>query len=62
MTFTAEQQPAKRRGRSRNVTRAEIRAAWDLLRAAASSGSVPACAALIALSEGKPLHLESNAA
>lgn len=55
MTFTADQQPDKRRGRSRNVTRAEIRAAWDRLRAAAAAGDVQANAALIRLStEHKP--------
>lgn len=53
MTFTADQQPAKRRGRSRNVTRAEISAAWDRLRTAAAAGDVAANAALIRLTEHK---------
>ncbi len=49
MTFTTDQQPEKRRGRSRAVTRAEIRAAWDRLRTAAAAGDIQANAALIAL-------------
>jgi hypothetical protein len=62
MTFSAEVQPAKRRGRSRNVSKSEVSAAWDQLRAAAGHGDVKACALLIALTEGRPLQLESQAA
>lgn len=42
----------KTRGRQHKPTRSEVAAAWDRLRAAASSGSVSANAALIALAAG----------
>lgn len=55
MTFTADHQPAKRRGRSRVVTRREVAAAWERLRDAAAAGDIQANAALIALAENAPL-------
>ena len=51
----------KTRGRQAKPTRNEVNAAWDRLRAAAEAGSVQASAALIALAEGRPVHLENNA-
>lgn len=51
----------KTRGRQARPTRAEVAAAWSRIRAAADAGSVQASAALIALSEGRPVHLENNA-
>lgn len=53
---------AKTRGRQAKPTRREVCAAWDRLRAAADRGDIQASAALIALTEGRPLHLESHAA
>lgn len=50
------------RGKQAKPTRAEVRAAWDRLRAAAAAGNVAANAALIALAENRPLHMESQAA
>lgn len=55
MTFTAEHQPAKRRGPPKKVTRAEVLAAWARLRTAASDGDLQASALLIALAENKPV-------
>lgn len=52
----------KTRGRQAKPTRREVCAAWDRLRAAADRGDIQASAALIALTEGRPLHLESHAA
>lgn len=52
----------KTRGRQNKPTRSELAACWHRLRAAASSGDVQANAALIALSENRPLHLEPAAA
>ena len=52
----------KPRGRQAKPTRVEVAAAWNRLRAAAEAGSVQASAALIALAEGRPLHLENTAA
>lgn len=51
----------KTRGRQAKPTRVEVAAAWNRLRAAAEAGSVQASAALIALAEGRPVHLENNA-
>lgn len=62
MTFSTDVQPAKRRGRSRAVSKGEVSAAWNQLRTAAGHGDVKACALLIALTEGRPLQLESHAA
>lgn len=55
MTFSASVQPAKRRGRSRAVSKAEVTAAWDRLRNAADHGDVTACALLISLTERRPI-------
>lgn len=55
MTFTAEHQPAKGRGPSKRVTRAEVLDAWGRLRAAANHGDLQASALLIALAENKPV-------
>jgi hypothetical protein len=55
MTFTADLQPTKRRGRARLVSRSEVTAAWDCLRTAAEHGDVQASALLIALVEKRPL-------
>lgn len=52
----------KTRGRQAKPTRVEVAAAWDRLRAAAEAGSVQASAALIALTENKPLHMDATAA
>lgn len=52
----------KPRGRQAKPTRAEVAAAWGRLRAAADQGDVQACAALIALSEGKPLAIDATMA
>lgn len=62
MTFTADQQPTKRRGRSRIVTRHEVAAAWERIRDAAAAGDIQASAALIALTGTHPLHPEPTAA
>lgn len=51
----------KTRGRQARPTRAEVAAAWSRIRAAADAGCVQASAALIALAEGCPVHLENNA-
>ena len=53
---------AKTRGRQAKPTRREVCAAWGRLRDAADRGDIQASAALIALTEGRPLHLESHAA
>ena len=50
----------KTRGRHARPTRAEVAAAWSRIRAAADAGSVQASAALIALAEGRPVHLENT--
>ena len=50
------------RGRQNKPTRAELAACWHRLRDAATAGDVQANAALIALSENRPLHLEHAAA
>ena len=52
----------KPRGRQAKPTRVEVAAAWNRLRAAAEAGSVQASAALIALAENKPLHMDATAA
>lgn len=52
--FTEAQQPNKRRGRARSVTKHEVEAARNFLRDAAAAGDVQACAALITLAESKP--------
>lgn len=52
----------KTRGRQAKPTRVEVAAAWNRLRAAAEAGSVQASAALIALAENKPLHMDATAA
>jgi len=52
--FTEAQQPTRRRGRAKDVTKREVQAARDFLRQAAAAGDVQACAALIALAENKP--------
>lgn len=63
MTFTEAQQPTKRRGRAKDVTKREVEAARNRLRDAAAAGDVQACAALIALAERRPvLPIEVNAA
>lgn len=49
---------AKTRGRQNKPTRSELAACWHRLRAAATAGDVQANAALIALAENRPLHLE----
>lgn len=43
------------RGRATKPTRAEVSAAWGLIRKAADSGNLQAAALLVALSENKPL-------
>lgn len=45
----------KPRGHQAKPTRAEVKAAWGRLRAAADQGSVQASALLIALVENRPL-------
>lgn len=55
MAFTEDQQPTKRRGRAKDVTKREVEAARDRLRDAAAAGDVQACAALIALAERRPV-------
>ncbi len=55
MAFTEAQQPTRRRGRAKEVTKREVQAARDFLRQAAAAGDVQACAALIALAENRPL-------
>lgn len=50
------------RGRQHKPTRAEVSAAWNRLRTAAEQGNLQACAALIALAENRPLHIEGHAA
>jgi len=52
----------KTRGRQHKPTRSEVAACWHRLRAAASAGDVSANAALIALAENRPVHLEPAAA
>ena len=52
----------KTRGRQAKPTRVEVAAAWDRLRAAADRGDIQASAALIALTENKPLHMDATAA
>ena len=52
----------KPRGRQAKPTRVEVAAAWDRLRAAADRGDIQASAALIALTENKPLHMDATAA
>lgn len=52
----------KTRGRQNKPTRTEVAAYWHRLRSAADQGNVQACAALIALAEKHPLHLEPAAA
>ena len=52
----------KTRGRQAKPTRNEVNAAWNRLRAAADRGDVQASAALIALTENKPLHMDATAA
>lgn len=52
----------KTRGRQAKPTRQEVNAAWDRLRAAADRGDLQASAALIALSENRPLHMDTAAA
>lgn len=53
--FSETQQPAKRRGRAKSVTKREIEAARDRLRDAADAGDIQACAVLIALAERCPI-------
>lgn len=55
MSFTEAQQPTKRRGRAKCVTKHEVEAARERLRDAAAAGDVHACAALIALAENRPV-------
>lgn len=55
MAFTEAQQPARRRGRAKEVTKREVQAARDFLRQAAAAGDVQACAALVALAERRPV-------
>lgn len=50
--FSEDQQPTRRRGRARRVTKGEVQAAWDKLRDAAEAGDVQACGWLIYLTEG----------
>ena len=52
----------KTRGRQAKPTRNEDNAAWDRLRAAADRGDIQAIGVLIALSENKPLHMDTAAA
>ena len=52
----------KTRGRQAKPTRVEVAAAWNRLRAAADRGDIQASAALIALTENKPLHMDATAA
>ena len=54
MAFTEAQQPTKRRGRAKCVTKHEVDAARERLRDAAAAGDLQACAALIALVERRP--------
>jgi len=54
MAFTESQQPTKRRGRAKDVTKREVEAARNRLRDAAAAGDLQACAALIALAERLP--------
>ncbi|WDH33910.1 hypothetical protein [Pseudomonas chlororaphis] len=49
----------KPRGHQAKPTRAEVKAAWERLRAAAEQGSVQASALLIALAENRPLHVSA---
>lgn len=51
----------KTRGRQAKPTRHEVNAAWDRLRDAADRGDLQASAALIALAENKPLHMDAAA-
>ncbi len=51
MAFSEHEQPTKRRGRARNVSQAEIKAAWDRIRDKAKAGDVQASALLIALAK-----------
>lgn len=51
MAFSEDQQPNKRRGRARDLTKHEVEAARNRLRDAAAAGDIQACAALIALAE-----------
>ena len=51
MAFFEHEQPTKRRGRARNVSKAEIQAAWDRIRDKAKAGDVQASALLIALAK-----------
>ena len=61
--FSKQQQPPKRRGRARGVTKAEVEAARNYLRDAAAAGDIQACAALIALADGRSvIHGEGIAA
>jgi len=53
MAFTEAQQPVKRRGRAKSVTKQEVEAARNRLRDAAADGDIHACAALIALAESR---------
>jgi hypothetical protein len=55
MAFSEEQQPTRRRGRAKCVTKHEVEAARERLRDAAAAGDVQACAALIALAESRPV-------
>ncbi|MCD1609848.1 hypothetical protein [Stutzerimonas kunmingensis] len=55
MAFTEAQQPTKRRGRAKDVTKREVQAAREFLRQAAAAGDVQACAALVALAERRPV-------
>ncbi len=59
-SFSEKHQPQKRRGRSREVTKAEVEAARNRLRDAAAAGDIQACAVLIALAERQPI-LEGGA-
>lgn len=52
----------KPRGRQAKPTRREVNAAWGRLRAAADLGDIQASAALIALTENKPFHMDATAA
>ena len=54
-SFSEKHQPHKRRGKSRGITKAEVDAARDRLRDAASAGDIQACAVLIALAERQPI-------
>ncbi|WP_252090319.1 hypothetical protein [Pseudomonas sp. MWU13-3659] len=49
----------KHRGQQAKPTRSELKAAWGRLRTAAEQGNIQANAALIALTENRPVHLES---